>query len=76
MKTQHLSTDTTAKTKEEKLDKELQDSFPTSDPPSFSPGTTGAPAERKGEPITSGHPLVKDAAKKVKTGAVSKPDAY
>jgi hypothetical protein len=76
MKTQHLSTDTTAKTKEERIDKELQDSFPTSDPPSYAPGATGAPRERKSEPVTSEHHSVKDAAKKVKTGAAAKPGAY
>ena len=43
MKKQHLSTDTKAQNKEEKVDKHLQDSFPTSDPPSHSPGTIGAP---------------------------------
>jgi hypothetical protein len=47
MKTEHLSTDKTPKNKEEKLDKELEDSFPTSDPPSFSPGAVGAPKARK-----------------------------
>jgi hypothetical protein len=76
MKTQHLSTDTPAKSKEERIDKELQDSFPTSDPPSYSLGSTGAPAERKSEPLTSEHPSVKNGAKKVKTGAASKPDTY
>jgi hypothetical protein len=76
MKTQHLSTDTPAKSKEERIDKELQDSFPTSDPPSYSPGSTGAPAERKSEPLTSAHPSVRGAAKKVKSGAAYKPDAY
>jgi hypothetical protein len=43
MKKQHLSTDTEAKGAEDKMDKRLQDSFPTSDPPSHSPGVIGAP---------------------------------
>ncbi len=43
MKKQHLSTDTKATNVEEKVDKHLQDSFPTSDPPSHSPGAIGAP---------------------------------
>jgi len=43
MKKQRLSTDTKAQNEEEKVDKRLQDSFPTSDPPSHSPGTVGAP---------------------------------
>jgi len=42
MKKEHLSTDKSAKNKEEKLDNLLSDSFPTSDPPSHSPGTVGA----------------------------------
>jgi len=46
MKKEHLSTDTHPKSKEEKLDNQLRDSFPTSDPPSFSPGAVGAPANR------------------------------
>ena len=29
-----------------KLDRELEESFPTSDPPSFSAGSTGAPSDR------------------------------
>ena len=48
MKRQHLSTDSHPKNDEDKMDKRLQDSFPTSDPPSHSPGFVGAP-----EPKTS-----------------------
>lgn len=47
MKKDHLSTDKPAKNKEDKLDKTLADSFPTSDPPSFSPGSTGEPKEHE-----------------------------
>lgn len=47
MKTEHLSTDKPAKSKDEKLDQQLEDSFPTSDPPSFSPGSVGAPKRRE-----------------------------
>ena len=45
---EHLSTDKPAKTKEEKIDKQMQDSFPASDPPSFSGGNhiIGAPEDR------------------------------
>jgi hypothetical protein len=43
MKKQHLSTDSAPKNEEEKIDKALEDSFPSSDPPSHSPGTIGAP---------------------------------
>ena len=51
MKKEHLSTDKPAKNKEDKLDKALADSFPTSDPPSFSPGTTGEPKEHENKQI-------------------------
>src|SRR5947209_16573529 len=47
MKTEHLSTDRKPKNKEQKIDDQLRDSFPTSDPPSFNPGTVGAPEDRK-----------------------------
>jgi hypothetical protein len=50
MKTQHLSTDRKPKNKEQKIDDQLRDSFPTSDPPSFNPGTVGAPKDEKGKP--------------------------
>ncbi|HLY06454.1 MAG TPA: hypothetical protein VKR31_11975 [Rhizomicrobium sp.] len=43
MKTEHLSTDRRPKNKEQKIDDQLRDSFPTSDPPSFNPGSVGAP---------------------------------
>jgi hypothetical protein len=41
MQKQHLSTDKPPKDREDKLDKALSDSFPTSDPPSHSPGIDG-----------------------------------
>ena len=47
MKTEHLSTDRKPKNKEQKIDDQLRDSFPTSDPPSFNPGTVGAPKDGK-----------------------------
>jgi len=48
MKPEHLSTDRKPKTKEQKLDDQLRDSFPSSDPPSFNPGTIGAPKDKTG----------------------------
>lgn len=69
MTKEHLSTDKPARTKEEVIDQTLQDSFPTSDPPSFSPGAVGAPSDRKSEPATPDHPAVKEAENKVKSGA-------
>jgi len=49
MKKQHLSTDSAPKSDEDKIDKRLEDSFPTSDPPSHSPGTIGAPKDHAKE---------------------------
>ncbi len=45
---EHLSTDKPAQTKEEKIDRQMEDSFPASDPPSFSGGNhiVGAPGEQ------------------------------
>jgi len=76
MKTEHLSTDRKAKNNEEKLDDQLRDSFPTSDPPSHSPGAAGAPKNRESEAATAEHPAVREAEKKVKSGAVEAPDKY
>jgi hypothetical protein len=46
---EHLSTSKPSKTKEEKIDRQMEDSFPASDPPSFSGGNhiVGAPADRR-----------------------------
>lgn len=43
-------TDTTKKRKEDdKIDEELEESFPASDPPSFNPGHAGEPVPSKEE---------------------------
>lgn len=47
MTDKRLSTDKPAKSKEEKLDRALEDSFPTSDPPSFNPGAVGEPKRKE-----------------------------
>jgi hypothetical protein len=73
---EHLSTDTEAKTADEKLDKELQDSFPTSDPPSTTPGAIGAPEARKSAPPKPDEHAVVEAEKKVKSGDAKKPETY
>jgi len=46
---EHLSTAKLAVTREEKIDRQMEDSFPASDPPSFSGGNhiIGAPGEQK-----------------------------
>ena len=65
-------------TKEEKIDRQMKDTFPASDPPSFSGGNhiIGAPKGRESEPVTADSPEVKDAEQKVKSGDAPKPDTY
>jgi hypothetical protein len=61
-----------------KVDQQMEDSFPASDPPSFSGGKhiVGAPVERESDAPTADHPAVKDAEKKVKTGNAKVPHTY
>jgi hypothetical protein len=75
---EHLSTDKDCSTKEEKIDAQMADSFPASDPPSYSGGNhiVGAPANRESAPPASDHPAVVEAEKKVKQGAASAPENY
>ncbi len=65
-------------TLEDKIDRQMEDSFPASDPPSFSGGKhiIGAPVERESDSPTADHPAVKDAEKKVKTGDAKVPHTY
>ena len=57
------------------VEQQSEDSFPTSDPPSYSGGgAVGAPVERKSKPATSGSQRVKDAEKRAKSG--KKHDEY
>ena len=65
---EHHSTDKQPKTKEEKIDAQMADSFPASDPPSFSGGNhiIGAPSGRESDAATSSSPAVIAAEKKVK----------
>jgi hypothetical protein len=77
-------TDTVKKTTEDKkkqddkIDRQMKDTFPASDPPSYSGGKhiIGAPQERESDPITAEHPAVKDAEKKVKDGDAPTPETY
>jgi hypothetical protein len=75
---EHISTSKEPKTKEEKIDAQMEDSFPASDPPSFSGGNhaIGAPAGRESESPGGEHPDVVDAEKKVKTGDAKTPHTY
>jgi len=74
---EHLSTTKPAGTREEKIDRQMEDSFPASDPPSFSGGNhiVGAPAARESDAATGEAPEVKEAEKKLH-GSVKKSGAY
>lgn len=67
---EHHSTDKKPTTKEEKIDAQMEDSFPASDPPSFSGGNhiIGAPKDRESESPSGDSPAVVEAEKKVKDG--------
>jgi hypothetical protein len=56
------------------VDQQSEDSFPTSDAPSFSPGAVGAPEDRKTRQPNADE--IKAAEKKVKSGGVKTPGAY
>ena len=75
---EHHSTDKTPKTKEEKIDAQMEDSFPASDPPSFSGGNhiIGAPSGRESDAPSPDAPAVVEAEKKVKEGKAKVPDTY
>jgi hypothetical protein len=75
---EHHSTDKQPTTKEEKIDQQMEDSFPASDPPSFSGGNhiIGAPQGRESESPKGDSPAVVDAEKKVKDGKAPEPKSY
>ena len=75
---EHHSTDKTPTTKEEKIDAQMEDSFPASDPPSFSGGNhiIGAPSGRESEAPSPDAPAVIEAEKKVKDGSAKTPETY
>jgi hypothetical protein len=75
---EHHSTDKAPLTKDEKIDAQMEDSFPASDPPSFSGGNhiIGAPPERESETPKADTPAVVDAEKKVKDGKAPEPKTY
>lgn len=72
---EHLSKP--AASREEKIDRQMEDSFPASDPPSFSGGNhiIGAPASRESDAATGNSPEVKEAEKKLHEGGKKKPKA-
>jgi hypothetical protein len=71
-------TSKTVATREQKIDRQMEDSFPASDPPSFSGGNhiIGAPVERESAAATGRAPEVKEAEKKVYRGDAKKPETY
>lgn len=75
---EHHSTDKNPETKEEKIDAQMEDSFPASDPPSFSGGNhiIGAPKDRESESPTGDSPAVVEAEKKVKEGKAKESSKY
>ena len=75
---EHLSTAKPAKSREEKIDRQMEDSFPASDPPSFSGGNhvIGAPKERESEPAKGDDRDVVSAENRVKKGEAGKPERY
>ena len=77
-KAQDAQTPAEKKKESRKVDQQLEESFPTSDPPSFMGGKhiTGAPPERKTPKPSPHHPAVIDAEKKVKEGKSEDPASY
>ena len=75
---EHHSTDKQPKNKEEKIDAQMEDSFPASDPPSFSGGNhiIGAPSGRKSDSPGPDSPAADDAEKKVKDGSATDKKKY
>lgn len=75
---EHLSTAKPASSREEKIDRQMEDTFPASDPPSYSGGNhvIGAPRERESESPKSDAHEVTSAEKKVKDGSAKEPHKY
>ena len=77
-KTDKKTPEQTKQAIDDKIDRQMKDSFPASDPPSFSGGKhiIGAPQERESDSPTQDHPAVVDAHKKVKSGDAKVPHTY
>ena len=75
---EHHSTDKQPKNKEEKIDAQMADSFPASDPPSFSGGNhiIGAPSGRESDSPGPDSQAVVNAEKKVKDGSATDAKKY
>lgn len=72
---EHLSHSAKAQSKDEKIDAQMADTFPASDPPSYSGGNhiIGAPADRESVAPSPDDPAVVEAEKKAKQGGVHEP---
>lgn len=66
------------KKQDSEIDRQMKDSFPASDPPSFSGGKhiVGAPKQRKSSAPKPGSHAVKEAERKVKQGDAKEPTTY
>lgn len=66
------------KKQDDKIDRQMKDSFPASDPPSYSGGKhiIGAPKERESESPKPGSHAVKEAKRGVKSGSAKDPKTY
>jgi len=68
---EHLSTNKKVESREEKIDAQMADTFPASDPPSYSGGNhiVGAPSGRESDSPKPDQPAVIEAEKKAKAGS-------
>lgn len=66
------------KKRETAIDRQMKDSFPASDPPSFSGGNhiIGAPKERESRSPKPESHAVREAERKVKEGSAKEPTTY
>ena len=64
--------------REDKIDRQMKDTFPASDPPSYAGGKhiIGAPKNRRSRAPKGGDHAVKEAEKKVKSGDATTPETY
>ena len=62
--------------REQIIDQTIDDSFPASDPPSYSSGSIGAPKARESDSPAGDSHEVLEAEKKVKSGDAKKPETY
>ena len=66
------------KKQDSEIDRQMKESFPASDPPSYSGGKhiIGAPKQRKSIAPKPGSQAVKEAERKVKEGSAKEPTTY